>query len=120
MDNKYICSPYAVFKPMITLLFTKEQVEELHYALQNLIPDIYQDVPDDELDPSHVDLINAINIISSCWLQQKYQEKDLDRLITERRAGIENAWFNNEISDQQLEAEYKALGIVNKCNKLPQ
>ena len=39
------------------------------------------------------------------------QEKDLDRLIAERRAGIENAWFNNEISDQQLEAEYKALGI---------
>ena len=115
-----ISSPYVVFKPMITLLFTKEQVEELHYALQNLIPDIYQDVPDDELDPSHVDLINAINIISSCWLQQKYQEKDLDRLIAERKAGIENAWFNNEISDQQLEAEYDALGIVNKCNELPQ
>ena len=106
-----ISSPYVVFKPMINLLFTKEQVEELHYALQNLIPDIYQDVSDDELDPSHVDLINAINIISSAWLQQKYQEKDLDRLIAERRAGIENAWFNNEITDQQLEAEYEALGI---------
>ena len=106
-----ISSPYVVFKPMINLLFTKEQVEELHYALQNLIPDIYQDVSDDELDPSHVDLINAINIISSAWLQQKYQEKDLDRLIAERRAGIENAWFNNEITDQQLETEYKALGI---------
>jgi len=106
-----ISSPYVLFKPMITLLFTKEQVEELHYALQNLIPDIYQDVPDDELDPSHVDLINAINIISSSWLQQKYQAKDLERLIAERRAGIENAWFNQEISDEQLEAEYKALGI---------
>ena len=25
-----------------------------------------------------------------------------------------------EITDEQLKAEYDALGIVNKCNKLPQ
>ena len=42
--------------------------------------------------------------------------KPMKRILTlkersERRAIIENAWFNNEISDQQLEAEYKALGI---------
>ena len=29
----------------------------------------------------------------------------------ERRAIIENAWFNHEISDEQLKAEYDALGI---------
>ena len=64
MDNKYICSPYAVFKPMKKILTQKER--------------------------------------------------------NEKRAIIENAWFNHEISDEQLEAEYDALGIVNKCNKLPQ
>ena len=42
--------------------------------------------------------------------------KPMKRILTlkersERRAIIENAWFNNEISNQQLEAEYKALGI---------
>ena len=51
--------------------------------------------------------------------------KPMERILTlkerqERRAIIENAWFNQEISDDQLEAEYEALGIVNKCNKLPQ
>ena len=51
--------------------------------------------------------------------------KPMERILTlkerqERRAIIENAWFNQEISDDQLEAEYKALGIVNKCNKLSQ
>ena len=51
--------------------------------------------------------------------------KPMERILTlkerqERRAIIENAWFNQEISDNQLEAEYDALGIVNKCNKLPQ
>ena len=51
--------------------------------------------------------------------------KPMERILTlkerqERRAIIENAWFNQEITDDQLEAEYKALGIVNKCNKLPQ
>ena len=49
----------------------------------------------------------------------------MERILTlkerqERRAIIENAWFNQEITDDQLEAEYEALGIVNKCNKLPQ
>ena len=51
--------------------------------------------------------------------------KPMERILTlkerqERRAIIENAWFNQEITDDQLEAEYDALGIVNKCNKLPQ
>ena len=51
--------------------------------------------------------------------------KPMKRILTlkereERRAIIENAWFTQEISDDQLEAEYDALGIVNKCNKLPQ
>ena len=48
------------------------------------------------------------------------QPKTLKEIKAERRAIIENAWFNQEISDSQLEAEYDALGIVNKCNKLPQ
>ena len=48
------------------------------------------------------------------------QPKTLKEIKAERRAIIENAWFNHEISDDQLEAEYKALGIVNKCNKLSQ
>ena len=51
--------------------------------------------------------------------------KPMERILTlkerqERRAIIENAWLNQEISDDQLEAEYDSLGIVNKCNKLPQ
>jgi len=51
--------------------------------------------------------------------------KPMKRILTqkernEKRAIIENAWFNHEISDDQLKAEYEALGIVNKCNKLPQ
>ena len=42
--------------------------------------------------------------------------KPMERILTlkerqERRAIIENAWFNQEISDDQLEAEYEALGI---------
>ena len=64
MDNKYICSPYAIFKPMKKILTQKER--------------------------------------------------------NEKRAIIEDAWFNHEISDEQLKAEYDALGIVNKCNKLLQ
>ena len=65
MDNKYICSPYAVFKPMKQPLTRKE-------------------------------------------------------IKAQKRALIEDAWFDHQISDDQLEAEYDALGIVNKCNKLPQ
>ena len=42
--------------------------------------------------------------------------KPMERILTlkerqERRVIIENAWFNQEISDDQLEAEYEALGI---------
>jgi hypothetical protein len=42
--------------------------------------------------------------------------KPMKRILTlkersERRAIIENAWFNHEISDEQLKAEYDALGI---------
>ena len=48
------------------------------------------------------------------------QPKTLKEIKAERRAIIENAWFNQEISDDQLKAEYDALEIVNKCNKLPQ
>ena len=39
------------------------------------------------------------------------QPKTLKEIKAERRAIIENAWFNQEISDDQLEAEYDALGI---------
>ena len=39
------------------------------------------------------------------------QPKTLKEIKAERRAIIENAWFNQEISDDQLEAEYEALGI---------
>jgi len=42
--------------------------------------------------------------------------KPMKRILTqkernEKRAIIENAWFNHEISDDQLKAEYEALGI---------
>ena len=42
--------------------------------------------------------------------------KPMKRILTqkernERRAIIENAWFNHEITDEQLKAEYDALGI---------
>ena len=39
------------------------------------------------------------------------QPKTLKEIKAERRAIIENAWFNQEISDDQLKAEYDALGI---------
>jgi len=39
------------------------------------------------------------------------QPKTLREIKAEKRAIIENAWFNQEISDDQLEAEYDALGI---------
>ena len=60
-------------------------------------------------------------IISSPYAVFKPMKRILtQKEIAEKRAIIENAWFNHEISDDQLKAEYKALGIVNKCNKLPQ
>ena len=39
------------------------------------------------------------------------QPKTLKEIQAERRAIIEDAWFNQEINDDQLEAEYDALGI---------
>ena len=62
------------------------------------------------------------NPISSPYVLFKPMEqpKTLKEIKAEKRAIIEDAWFNQEISDDQLKAEYDALGIVNKCNKLPQ
>ena len=53
------------------------------------------------------------NPISSPYVLFKPMElpKTLKEIKAERRAIIENAWFNQEITDDQLEAEYKALGI---------
>ena len=53
------------------------------------------------------------NPISSPYVLFKpmEQHKTLKEIKAEKRAIIENAWFNQEISDDQLEAEYKALGI---------
>ncbi len=53
------------------------------------------------------------NPISSPYVLFKPMEqpKTLKEIKAERRAIVENAWFNQEISDDQLEAEYKALGI---------
>ena len=53
------------------------------------------------------------NPISSPYVLFKPMEqpKTLKEIKAERRAIIESAWFNQEISDEQLEAEYDALGI---------
>ena len=53
------------------------------------------------------------NPISSPYVLFKPMEqpKTLKEIKAERRAIIENAWFNQEISDDQLQAEYDALGI---------
>ena len=53
------------------------------------------------------------NPISSPYVLFKPMEqpKTLKEIKAERRSIIENAWFNHEISDQQLKAEYDALGI---------
>ena len=53
------------------------------------------------------------NSISSPYVLFKAMEqpKTLKEIKAERRAIIEDAWFNQEISDDQLEAEYDALGI---------
>ena len=59
------------------------------------------------------------NLISSPYVLFKPMKRILtQKERNDRRAIVENAWFNQEISDEQLEAEYKALGIVNKCNKI--
>ena len=62
------------------------------------------------------------NPISSPYVLFKAMEqpKTLKEIKAERRAIIENAWFNQEIDDDQLEAEYDALGIVKKSHKLSQ
>ena len=52
------------------------------------------------------------NPISSPYVVFKPMKKILTlKERQEKKAIIENAWFNHEISDSQLEAEYKALGI---------
>ena len=53
------------------------------------------------------------NPISSPYVLFKAmkQPKTLKEIKQDRRSIIENAWFNHEIDDKQLEAEYKALGI---------
>ena len=53
------------------------------------------------------------NPISSPYVLFKAmkQPKTLKEIKAERRAIIENSWFNQEITDDQLEAEYDALGI---------
>ena len=53
------------------------------------------------------------NPISSPYVLFKAmdQPKTKQEIKQERRAIIENLWFNHEIDDMQLEAEYKALGI---------
>ena len=52
------------------------------------------------------------NPISSPYVLFKPMKKILtQKERNEKRAIIEHAWFNHEISDDQLEAEYKALGI---------
>ena len=53
------------------------------------------------------------NPISSPYVLFKPMEqpKTLKEIKAEKTAIIENAWFNQEISDDQLEAEYKALGV---------
>ena len=54
-----------------------------------------------------------MTMISSPYVLFKPMEqpKTLKEIKAERRAIIENAWFNQEISDDQLKAEYDALGI---------
>ena len=53
------------------------------------------------------------NSISSPYVLFKAMEqpKTQKEIKAERRASIENAWFNQEISDDLLKAEYDALGI---------
>ena len=53
------------------------------------------------------------NPVSSPYVLFKSMEqpKTLKEIKAERRAIIEDTWFNQEISDDQLEAEYDALGI---------
>ena len=53
------------------------------------------------------------NPISSPYVLFKAMEqpKTLKEIKAQKRALIEDAWFDHQISDNQLEAEYEALGI---------
>ena len=53
------------------------------------------------------------NPISSPYVLFKAMKQPLTRkeIKAQKRALIEDAWFDHQISDDQLEAEYKALGI---------
>ena len=53
------------------------------------------------------------NPISSPYVLFKAMKQPLTlkEIKAQKRALIEDAWFDHQISDDQLEAEYKALGI---------
>ena len=53
------------------------------------------------------------NPISSPYVLFKAMKQPLTRkeIKAQKRALIEDAWFDHQISDDQLEAEYDALGI---------
>jgi len=54
-----------------------------------------------------------LNPISSPYVLFKAMKQPLTRkeIKAQKRALIEDAWFDHQISDDQLEAEYDALGI---------
>ena len=56
------------------------------------------------------------NPISSPYAEFKSMEqpKTLKEIKQERRAIIEDLWFQNEISDSELEKAYIRLGIIKK------
>ena len=56
------------------------------------------------------------NPISSPYVLFKAmkQPKTLKEIKQERRAIIEDLWFQNEISDSELEKAYVRLGIIKK------
>ena len=56
------------------------------------------------------------NPISSPYVLFKAMEqpKTLKEIKQERRAIIEDLWFQNEISDSELEKAYIRLGIIKK------
>ena len=56
------------------------------------------------------------NPISSPYVLFKAmkQPKTLKEIKQERRAIIEDLWFQNEISDSELEKAYIRLGIIKK------
>ena len=54
-----------------------------------------------------------MTMISSPYVLFKAMKQPLTRkeIKAQKRALIEDAWFDHQISDDQLEAEYEALGI---------